>query len=198
MKTLLTSLISLAIVAGLAADGFAQTPVQRGIRAAAAMPNDTGGFDVHAVWSVGMDGQSTAPLDLSTEVILMVNGSQVGSLAHVLSTEGLIGDCNNCSGGCGGGYVDGVFNTLLCLDDSQGGFIDCDCMFPSITTSFPNPPIDQGDVIEVLLRPTPGAMPDTLPVEQFSFARSATSTSSRRTPGRPRTTTTRAGSRSCP
>lgn len=169
MKTSLISLASLALVAGLAVDGLAQTSAQRGIEAAAAMPNDHGGFDVHAVWSVGMDGQTTVPLDLSTEVILMVNGAQVGSLAHVLATEGLIGDCGSCSGGCGGGYIDGVFNTLLCLDDSQGAFIDCDCKFPSITTTFPDPPIGEGDVIEVLLRPLPGAMPDTVPTEQFSF-----------------------------
>jgi hypothetical protein len=75
-------------------------------------------------------------------------------------TDGLCG-AGNCSAGCGGGYIDGVFNTMLCLKDTPcAGNCGCDCRFPYITTTLPSVEFSPGDEIIVILLPPPGSLPE--------------------------------------
>jgi hypothetical protein len=159
-RFLTTSLLALALVAGLTSTTLAQVGAERAPEGLAVIPGATAGsYDIHLAWTIGLDGLTSAPLDLSSELELFVNGTARASLSVVASADGGAGDCTsgNCGGGCGGGYIDGVFNTLLCLEEGTSG---CSCQFPSILSTFPSEPLSPGDEIMVILRPAPGAVPD--------------------------------------
>jgi hypothetical protein len=114
-------------------------------------------FDVHATIDLHAAG-TTSDLPLSTRVELMVNGTAIGSaVAWDVQLSGPSGDCEfSCGSGCGGLYVDGVFNTMTCHEDGPG---DCDCGY-WLTADFPGIELMPADEIMVLLRPAPGAIPD--------------------------------------
>jgi len=94
----------------------------------------------------GVDG-ATAPMDLSAQILLFVNGTPVSSRT--------IGLTQQPTGGCSGlGCEPG--EPCLCTDPP----VVCECG-PStiIVESFPEP-VQPGDEITVLLMPAPGAVPD--------------------------------------
>jgi hypothetical protein len=160
-RFLSTSLMALALMAGLTSQPLAQGLVERATDALAVVPTTSANrYDIHLAWSVGLGGPTSIPLDLSTELLLYVNGVERDSLSVPILADGGSGLCGtgNCGAGCGGGYIDGVFNTLLCLAEGSTG---CGCQFPSILSTFPGEPLQPGDEIMVLLRPSPGAVPDS-------------------------------------
>jgi hypothetical protein len=119
-------------------------------------------YGVYGVWTVHLDQQATASLDLSTEVEIRVNGVPVSTSTRLVTADPLSGSCvdgTSCSGSCGSGHIDGVFNTLLCQQDGPG---DCKCAYPFLVSpDFSPPPVQTGDEIMVLLRPAPGAVPES-------------------------------------
>ena len=102
---------------------------------------------------------TTANVDLSTELELMVNGTSVGGLqSWSVQLDGPTGDCeSSCGSNCGSLYIDGVLNTMTCHLDGPG---DCDCGY-WLTASFGGVALTPTDEIMVLLRPAPGAVPET-------------------------------------
>jgi len=102
---------------------------------------------------------TTANLDLSTELELMINGTPVGGLqSWSVELDGPTGDCeSSCGSGCGSLYIDGTINTMTCHLDGPG---DCDCGY-WLSASFGGVELTPGDEIMVLLRPAPGAVPET-------------------------------------
>jgi hypothetical protein len=138
----------------------------RSVKAFAVLPADGGGEDVHVVWSMEvLDATDGIGGSLDTEVALLVNGTEVtfmtvlGSDPGSTSGGGDPSSCGlgSCSGSCGGVTVGGIATTLLCLDTNPP---DCDCITPPLTSVFPGQALVSGDVITVLLRPAPGAIPD--------------------------------------
>ncbi len=136
---------------------------KRELREVAVLPPETtGGANRHLIVSnIGASGDYA--LDLDMEIELRVNGVAVASDLIDLRYDGLGGgDCeSNCGGGCGGLYVDGVINTMTCKIDGQipGGGVDCDCGY-WILSEFPDPGAGAGDIVEVILRPVPGSVPE--------------------------------------
>lgn len=152
------------VLAALAQGASAQEPGNRELHRFSVVPDPAGGGAqiVTAHWSV--DVQTTPiPLDLSTEVELSINGTAVQSItASVLIDGGAGGVCQAgppCSGTCGTGTVDGEAATMRCFADCDAAGCVCDCGI-WIDTPFDPMTIASGDVIEVLLRPSPGAAPD--------------------------------------
>lgn len=174
MKTLITCLAALALAAALTPLASAQTggPVaNRQILAVSVLPGSTPSTrDVHVAWTIGLGGLSSASLDTSTEAEVHINNfKQIGIAVHAsaVGNGGLCGT-GNCGAGCGSGYIDGVFNTLLCLQEGQGAGAGCECRFPSLLSSFPDVPMQPGDELMVLLRPSPGSVPDSDPFDDVS------------------------------
>ena len=102
--------------------------------------------------------QTSAFLDLSTDVMLTINGSTVPLLVGLgIQTDGPTGDCAlECGGGCGGMYVDGVLNTMTCHLDGPG---DCDCGY-WIKANFPGVELEPGDLVSMELLATAAAVPE--------------------------------------
>jgi hypothetical protein len=159
---LLVALLGLAACWGEAA---AQTPWNRDLQTLAVLPDPAGGYTVQAVWTADVEATST-PLDLSTEVALRVNGTEIASSSFVLQVDAGSGfGCESgppCTGSCGSGTLDGEALTLFCYEDGECTvtFCDCDCG-TWIVADFGPQPVTPGDEIMVILRPAPGALPDT-------------------------------------
>jgi len=169
MKT--TQLIGSALqVAALTMAASAQTQVDRQILGVGLTPiQGVGGdnfFDIWVECTLAI-GPTSVTTDASIEILVFKNGSAApirSKIVQVIVNAGS-GICGvtGCNGGCGGGYIDGVFNTMLCLTDPPGcntGNCDCGCRFPSITADLGPEPLVPGDEIMVLLRPAPGAIPE--------------------------------------
>ncbi len=158
MKTLTTLFAALAVTATAAASAGAQVhDWNRRVDAIGILPDAAGGQQVHAVWTVELGAPAQTTLVLSTEAVLFVNGAETQRDVVDIVVFAGSGNCGACAGGCGQGAVNGMAAALLCLEEGQVG---CSCQFPPITSSFPTP-LSPGDEIMVLLRPAPGASPDT-------------------------------------
>jgi hypothetical protein len=142
-----------------------QPLVNRKIDRLAITPSETGPvgtWDVHVVWTVAVDGTS-AGLDLSSSISLFVGPPEVPYASTVVDiTTDVTFDCfNGCAGGCGGGYIDGVFNTMLCLNDPPScESCDCDCQFPWLTTTLPGLDLASGSDLTVIIGHDTGAVPE--------------------------------------
>ena len=160
--------VATLVLLGWAAESPAQgTTWNRKVESIAVVPSAAtlGAYEAHVVWSVGLDETTSVPLDLSTEVQILVNGTPASSSTYLVSVDPASGFCTDggsCGGSCGSGYIDGVFNQLLCLPEGPG---DCACRFPSITAPSGSPPpeLQVEDEIMVLLMPAAGALPDPDP-----------------------------------
>jgi hypothetical protein len=141
------------LLLGAAASASAQSPWNRTIEAVSIGP---GGGAV--AWSATITPTS-APLDLSFNLALFVNG---GSAPRWLTTidldvnpgAGFCGGPAPCGGGCGTGYIDGITAAaFLCLD--------CSCALPPLLAPIPpQPSLQPGDEIMVILYPASGAVPE--------------------------------------
>jgi hypothetical protein len=164
-KLTMALLAALVAVAGYWGEATAQTPWNRDLQTLTVLPDPAGGYMVQAIWTADVEATST-PLDLSTEVVLHVNGTAIASFSFTLQFDAGSGfGCESgppCIGSCGSGTLDGGALTLFCYEDGECTvtFCDCDCG-TWIVADFGPQPLLTGDEIMVLLRPAPGALPDT-------------------------------------
>jgi len=152
----------------LSTTAWAQDPSwNRKIQALAVTPDVSGGSEVSIAFTV--DAQPTSvPLDLSTQAVLHVNGVPVGIPIDVSVSFDLVTipcGLGSCSGVCGSATIGGGAASLVCYEDCPWHATpeidgDCDCgLWRSVT--FPPVTVTPTDEIMVLLRPAPGALPDT-------------------------------------
>ena len=160
-------LCSCVLAAAAAGRAMAQTPppFDRAAGPIAIVPAKGGGFDIHATWQFGVEPLSIL-LNLSTEVVLHVNGTPVASQTFELFVDTTSAsscmDGTNCGGSCGNYTLDGFADLLLCTTESVGpGGPDCACKSPRLTATFPGVPLDRSDQIMILIRPTLGAPGDS-------------------------------------
>lgn len=167
----LNTLVGAAAMALCASVSTAQVPFNRVIKGVAITPSAAaaGQWDVRVAWGATVESTS-APLNLSTEAVLRVNGvdrASVTTTAIVAGGSGVgCGPGLGCVGGCGNVSIDGgMAAALLCSHqgpcDATG--CDCACEFPPILGLFPPQPLGPGDEIVVILRPAPGALPEPDP-----------------------------------
>jgi len=145
-------------------------PINRRLEAAAVVPTPGGPantYDVHAIWTIEALGTS-AGLNASTEVAVFVgSGAEVPSATAatsvLLDLTTAVCSPGNCDSGCGGGYINGVFNTMLCLEQAgcQAALCPCACRFPYITTTLSGVSIPQGASVLVTLFAAGGSFPES-------------------------------------
>ncbi len=141
----------------------------------AVVPSDPGPrgdafFDVWVVVEIAADGHS-APVDLSFELDAFVNGIPVATVGEQVIVTGAGGGCGDsgCGSGCGTASLGGgaLVVSMICAPDLPCvPFNDCDCscQMPPISLPIPLPqPLRPKDYLEILLRPSPGALPETNP-----------------------------------
>lgn len=161
---------SLCLASALASAAVAQSPVDREILSVGITPSPGaagahGYFDLNVVWTVKAS-PATATLSAGTIIQVFKNGAPNPIFTDVVPVviSGGSGFCGvgGCLGSCGGGYIDGVLNTLLCLVDPPctPSFCDCDCRFPSILSPMGSDPFEEGDQLTVRLIAAPGAIPE--------------------------------------
>lgn len=124
--------------------------------------------DISVHWTILLDQQTVATLDLSTDIEVQVNGLPIGinsTSCSVPPGAGFCTDGSTCGGSCGTGDVDGNLTPLLCLTDGPG---DCKCALGDIIWRLPRYPAPQpGDQITASVAPAPGAEPETEPLGDF-------------------------------
>ncbi|MEC9372232.1 MAG: hypothetical protein VYC34_00235, partial [Planctomycetota bacterium] len=174
MKRLTTALLLSTVAFAAAAPAEAGPRWNRKLEAVSVIPDpasaQTLGGSTNNLKQIGvalharLNETISATLDLSTEVELFVNGQSRGrQIIQLIILANSGGGCsdNNCGGSCGNYVQDGFTDNMLCITESVGpNGADCACRTPSITANFPGIPTDSGDVIEVILRPAPGAAPE--------------------------------------
>src|SRR5262245_28005180 len=123
MQHCFTIAFAAAATAVVSFSANAQGPINRRVEAVSIVPAASGiGHDVHVVWTIEASGTS-AGLNASTVAAILVGpNAEVASAIELTpvaldQTTGICG-FGGCSGGCGGGFIDGMFNTMLCLEDS--------------------------------------------------------------------------------
>ena len=154
----------------------AQSGWNRAVQAVSITPNATNPleWDVTGVLQVHLEEPFTFPLDLSMTVELSVNGTVVASNTHTVGGDPGGSSCPDgagCGGNCGSGSVDGLPQALLCVPAGPcNPLCVCHCAFPPITSGFPSQSLQPEDEIMVLLRPAPGALPDSDESDDFQIA----------------------------
>jgi hypothetical protein len=162
------SLLSCSVVALASAHVQATTLVDRKFHQLAIVPVADGTpnhYDIHVIWTVEMNG-TAAGLNANTGILLFLNGSTevpIASLGVPVLIDVSTGLCGfpNCGAGCGGGFIDGVFNTMLCLHEPPTcESCGCGCQFPWITSTLPDVELQPGDELLVEIFGLPGAFPE--------------------------------------
>jgi len=163
-RTAFTTLVSLLLATG----GWAQIPAEnRGMASISfSQGSATGLYDIHAEWFVETE-PTTAFKDLSAELDFVVNGvimaveSETATIAA--ASAACFGTTPPCSNGACGTWSIGILTANgTCVPSLLGGWIGfefCTCACVVFTIA-PDVPMTPGDVIEVLLRPAPGALPE--------------------------------------
>ncbi len=173
---LIAALGSLILVLVWSQPAGAQQPYNRKIKQIAVIPDEgtAGVHDIHAIWAFTVEPTSMT-LNLSTEVVLQINGTTTSStLADIYIEAGSGIGCDDiapCIDTCGSAIVGGGTVTLSCHKDSPctETFCNCDCGF-WISTEFEDVPLLAGDEIRVFLIPTPGSLPDGDPSDDSILA----------------------------
>ncbi len=131
---------------------------------------EPGRFDLYIAYTVAAQ-PSSVPLDLSTDVLFLLNGSLLAAPTHEeIEFFPYHPPCEfsqGCGGSCGDANLNGANFGLICFEDCPGHFdpnlpIDCDCG-AWITADLPGVELQPGDEIMVILDPAPGALPDPEP-----------------------------------
>jgi hypothetical protein len=148
------TLIGAALLGGLlTAQTQAQTdPWNRKVEAIAVVPNDTGGHRITAAIGVGSESPST-PLDLGTVVEYYVNGLLIDTqpIGFEVTPAGLPSGCGTA-----------CFTFQQCVCCNINGEIICTCGSWFVgNSSTDTQTLQPEDEIMVLLRPAPGALPET-------------------------------------
>lgn len=114
------------------------------------------------IWDIKTGTASSATEDHSAEIVVLVNGTQVGSTVQTaiqqFSTDcGIAVGCG--TGGCGTWDTGIELVEAICRQEGSGGTVECFCG-PLFITPLPPFSPQPGDQITVTLLPTPGALPD--------------------------------------
>jgi len=151
-----------ALTTGASTYGQIGATYNRVVRHVAVTPDPTapGGWMITGVFTV----EATAPPvaltegiaaldDVSTIVEVRINGVTVAQTPFTLQIDpSTLG--GPCGGTCGSGVTNGMTAALLCIDGQ--------CQYPPITNTVPTPSsLQPGDVVVVILSPSPGALPDS-------------------------------------
>ncbi len=160
----LGAFVVLSVLSGFLSVAGAQSGWNRELQTMTVLPDEAGGHTVTAVWTVDV-ALTSVPLDLSTDVVFLRNGTAVASSSYAVQIDAGSGfgceDGPPCTGSCGSGSVSGVSISLLCYEDGEctPTFCDCDCGY-WINAEFELQTLQPGDEIMVILMPGPGALPD--------------------------------------
>ena len=120
-------------------------------------------YSLKVGWTYDVLAPNSAPLNLSTQVVLMAGAhtfSFAGRDTTVLPDSGFgcQGSHGNCGGKCGNSTYDGLANDLFCRADAEQ---DCNCGELWLTAgTAPGVELQPGDEITVILYPAPGAQPE--------------------------------------
>lgn len=164
MKPLRASLVAILAFTG-AAEAIAQPAAtyNRKVRQVAVVPDpaNPAGWLITCVFTVEATLVPVAPpegigvgLDnVGTTVLVRVNSALIGAVPFDLQVDpSTLG--GPCGGTCGSGVTNGMTAAMLCIDGV--------CQFPPITANVPVPSsLMPADVIEVILIPAPGSLPDS-------------------------------------
>ncbi|RMH28584.1 MAG: hypothetical protein D6693_03685 [Planctomycetota bacterium] len=152
--------MSCALAAGGVAEAQSPVSYNRVVRNIAVTPDPTapGGWVVTGVFTIEAtpaavltEGVGLPLDDVSTIMEVQVNGVPVGAVPFSLQVDPL--SVGPCGGTCGSGITNGMSAALLCIDGV--------CQFPPISAPVPLPSsIQPGDELMILLRPSPGALPE--------------------------------------
>lgn len=136
----------------------------RRVTGVSVVSSPAGDFDVTVEWRIDLEGSSTPPVEVGTDVDLSIGG---GLPTTTTSDDCVIWDLQNgggfdCTGQpdgttCGTASISGTPVSLTCDADTDT------CSTPSKIATFPGVPLTTGDVITVILRPAPNALPDSSP-----------------------------------
>lgn len=151
--------IGMAVLIGMAAASvWAQGHNRRAERLAVLDAASGSGLqDVYLNWSLSVATNSTFA-NLGTSFDLLVNGSLIATTttpATLAPGSGICG-AGSCAGSCGNVTIDGLANDLFCVAG------ECDCRSLPLTTLFNDIDLTPDDEITVILRPAPGALPDSI------------------------------------
>lgn len=166
-RTLRIALLNLTAMVLLTGIASAQPAWNRHVEAISIVPDDTatGVADVTVILTAWGEGSSSVPLDLTTEIELSVNGTVQAVEVIPVGVDPGNGGCVDgagCGGSCGTGAANGQAASLICrATGSCDPICDCACGFPNIAYPIPGVGMSPGDEIMVLLRPAPGALPDS-------------------------------------
>lgn len=174
---LFTSL-SLFLVAGNAAAQSAPPAYNRSIGDITITPSAAAGdsfFDVWVDLRVSRDASMSTVLDLSTEVMIEVDGTAVASIFTDLFFDPPFGDCDTlgCPGNptCSSLSVNGIMQPGFCEIEHPGDDTYlCRCM-GVVQLPFTMIPAEPGGQILILLLPAPGALPELPGFEEDDEAR---------------------------
>ena len=121
-----------------------------------------GVYDIRAGFEVLAGGGASATLsNVDTEIEFFINSLSVGTVVvSVAPTGATPSSCAPaaCGGSCGGGSFGGTSGMMSCQPDGAAG---CDCVSPPLEGVLPMQPLQPHDYLEILLRPSPGALPDS-------------------------------------
>jgi hypothetical protein len=120
-----------------------------------------GGYDVTVEWRIALEGDSSSPVEIGTSIDLSIGGVPQ---ATVDAEECLIwdldpgGDCAVSPSGtvCGSAIISGKTVELVCGEDGGG------CTTPILTATIADVALTVADEVSILLRPAPGAEPDSV------------------------------------
>lgn len=138
---------------------LAQTPWNRKVEAISVTPDPASGRSEIVVYYSLLGGDTpSAPQDYATDMTVMVNGVAIDEQRLPL-TVGPGGGPSGCGTSC--------LTTQPCVCCNVGGDVVCFCG-GWITAGEPShATLQPEDVIEVLLRPAPGALPERDPSDDF-------------------------------
>ncbi len=139
-----------------AQESLAQVPYNRYPTGIAVIPTSAPGrFDVLVASTFTVEG-TTAPLNLSMEIHLSVNGTTTAADIVPILVNGPGGFCGvgGCGGSCGNSTIDGLANDLFCVSS------ECDCRPLDFVSAFPSIPLNAGDELAVVVFPAGGALPE--------------------------------------
>ncbi len=160
MKSL-HAFLGTALAVGATCSCLAQVTYNRQISGVALTSNADGSQTLIGSFTIGAtlvpvvkapEGVGGVLDDVSTVVSVVINGVTFANIPFSIQVDPgtILG--GPCGGTCGSGIVNGMSTALFCIDGL--------CQFPPITANVPIP-ATVGDVIEVILLPPPGALPDT-------------------------------------
>jgi hypothetical protein len=148
-----TSIGAVLAVAACAAPLWAQpVPYNRSVAGISVLHDGAGSWNIRGYLEVDVQSIS-APTDLSTQMVVQVNGTPVATYDFDILAEPTDASGNGCGIQCA------TFQPCMCVDTPWG---DPVCYCGGFIAPCPDTSVDaqSGDEIMIILYPAPGAVPD--------------------------------------